>query len=134
MKRSTTLLTLLFATLFSVAAMATDPVKGSPEVRILPSQAGMLKVLYVNAHEKTVHVKIIGQEGLLINDKVKLSKDDNGFIKLYNLKKLDAGTYWIEISDPSMVVKYEITYQNNQMVWAHYWDGMMPANEALASN
>ncbi|MCA6074084.1 hypothetical protein [Fulvivirga sedimenti] len=134
MKRTTTLLTLVLATLFSISAMATDPINGTPEVKILPTEAGKLKVLYVNGHEKTVHVKIFGQDGLLIDDKVKLNNTDNGFIKMYNLKKLDAGKYWIEISDASMVVKYEITYQNNQMVWATYWDGMLPADEGLASN
>ena len=134
MKRTTTLLTLAFAALFSFAAYATEPEKGTPQIRLLPTEAGMVKVLYVNGHEKTVHVKIFGQDGLLINDKVKLSKDDNGFIRFYNLKQLEAGTYWVEISDASMAVKYEITYQNNQMVWAKYWDSMLPSDQGLASN
>ena len=126
-------MTLAFAVLFSFSAFASDPIKKGPEAKLLPTEAGMLKVLYVNAHEKSVRGKIYGQDGLLISDKVKLAKDENGFIRSYNLKKIDAGTYWVEISDTSTVVKYEITYQNNKMVWAKYWDGMMPADNGLAA-
>ena len=133
MKR-TTLATLAIATLISFASFASDPIGKSSTVKILPTKAGMVKVLYVNDHEKKVNVKITGQEGLVINDKVKLTEDDNGFLRSYNLEKLEPGTYWIEISDSSMAVKYQVTYQNNQIVWAKYWDGMLPANEGLASN
>ncbi|MEJ2005980.1 MAG: hypothetical protein P8X57_13695 [Cyclobacteriaceae bacterium] len=133
MKRST-LLTLAFATLFSFTAFASDPIGKPTSVKILPTKAGMVKVLYVNDQEKKVDVKIFGQEGLVIKDRVKLSKSDNGFLRSYNLKELEPGTYWVEISDSNTVVKYEITYQNNQIVWAKYWNSMMPSNEALASN
>ncbi len=133
MKR-TTLLTLAIATLISFASFASDPIGKSQSVKILPTKAGMVKILYVNSHEKKVNVKIIGQEGLVIKDKVKLTEDDNGFLRSYNLKQLEPGTYWIEISDSSTAVKYQVTYQNNQIVWAKYWDGMMPADEGLASN
>jgi len=133
MKRST-VLTLAFATLFSFAAFASDPIGKIPQVKLLPTEAGMVKVLYVNDIEKKVSIKIFGQEGLLIKDKVKLADDDNGFLRSYNLKELEPGIYWIEIADSSMSVKYQVTYQNNQIVWAKYWDGMLPADEGLASN
>jgi hypothetical protein len=133
MKRST-LLTLAFATLFSFAAFASDPIGNSPQVKLLPTEAGMIKVLYVNALEKKVSVKIIGQEGLVLRDKVKLSDNDNGFLRSYNIKDLDPGTYWIEISDSGTSVKYQITYQNNQIVWARYWESMMPTDQGLAYN
>jgi len=133
MKRST-VLTLAFATLFSFAAFASDPIGKNPQVKLLPTEAGMVKVLYVNDIEKKVSIKIFGQEGLLIKDKVKLADDDNGFLRSYNLKELEPGIYWIEIADSSMSVKYQVTYQNNQIVWAKYWDGMLPADEGLASN
>lgn len=133
MKRTTALLTMVFTVLVTLSSFAGDPGQ-KPEVKLLPADAGMIKVLYVNGHEKNINVKIFGQDGLLIKDKVKLSKGDKGFVKIYNLKELEAGSYRIEISDASMTVSYQVTYQNNQTVWAHYWDGMMPANEGLASN
>ena len=134
MKRTTTtLLSIVFTVLVTMSSFASDPGK-SPQVKLLPAEDGMIKVLYVNGHEKKVNVKIFGQEGLLINDKVKLSSGDKGFVRLYNLKNLEAGEYRIEISDASTSISYRVTYQNNQTVWAQYWDGMLPANEGLASN
>lgn len=133
MKRSATLLSMVFTVLVTLSSFASDP-GNNPEIKLLPAEAGMIKVLYVNGHEKKVNVKIFGQEGLLISDKVKLSDSDKGFVKLYNLKDLEAGEYRIEISDASMSISYRVTYQNNQTVWAQYWDGMVRSNEGLASN
>lgn len=105
----------------------------TPEVRILPTTPGYVKVLYVNNSAAVVNVRISGLDGTIMNDKVKLTKGSKGFLKFYNLKALEPGNYWVEISDAGMEVRYEISFQPNQVVWARHWDSLLPEGEGLAS-
>ncbi len=114
---------LLVAPIIATAQLST---KHSPKVEIMPSQPGILKVLYVNDQEKKVKVKIIGSKGLLFADRITLEDDSKGFVKRYDLNELETGIYWVEISNQNMTVKYQFDYLDDKKVFAHYWQWANP--------
>ena len=135
MKLTTTLLAGLL-TLLSLSAGATDPENKETIARVLPSkEEGFVKVFYMNPSEKKVEIKFYGDKGLITRDVVRASKYENGFIKVYDLNKLETGDYTIEISDNGMTVTYPISFdENKNTVWARQWDNFSQNNQIVSSN
>ena len=124
-------------TVFSFGvANATEPEGKESVVKILPSKKGSIKVLYINASEKKVDIRIYGHKGLIIKDQITSDKFDKGFVKIYNLNNLKTGEYFVEITDSGMSIKYPISIdkKGSNKVWAKHWDKYEPQKQVIASN
>ncbi|MEM6358717.1 MAG: hypothetical protein AAF149_09200 [Bacteroidota bacterium] len=133
MKLKTTIFAVAL-TVLSAAAFASDNANGDPVIKILPSpEANVLKLLYVNDMDGTVQVKFYEGSALVKKDKIKEKDFEKGFIKRYDLSELKAGIYQVEIISEGMSVKYELSVNPGQPLWARSWSGHMPAGQAIAS-
>ena len=135
MKLKTTTLALLL-TVISLAAIAGEPAKNEPTVKLLPSRhANTLKLLYVNDQNVDVKIKLYNERGIVKKDVIPGRRYKKGFVKNYDLGNLAPGIYWVEISLKGMSVKYEIRTANNQPVWATHWKSFFPgADESIIAS
>jgi hypothetical protein len=115
---------------------ATDPGKKKTAkkqvttVKLLPSDAGFIKVLYVSGSSNKVQVSISGYE-LNFHEKIRLSNSDNGFLKRYDLSDIQQGTYTIKVSDATMSFEFQVEKRANNTLWATYWDAFLPEPESV---
>jgi len=134
MKLSTT----IFAALLTVVSLnltaATNPKHQEPVVKILPStEAGLVKLLYVNNEERQVNITFYDVDGMIIKDKIKAKKFDGGFVKMYDLSELESGKYWVKVADSNTEVKYEIIHSTEKPVIASYWNNGISTEKVIAS-
>jgi hypothetical protein len=108
MKTKTTFMTgLIFFSAMSFAATYSNA-QSDPAVKILPTtEKGILKILYAYPTDKAVSIKFYNESGLIISDKVSKSYQ-KGFSKKYDLSRLKAGDYWVEITSPELSVTYKL--------------------------
>lgn len=133
MKIKTTIFALALVVISS-AAFATNGSTGDPVIKILPSKtANTLKLLYVNDMDETVQVKFFDNNGLVKRDKIKGKDFEKGFVRNYDLSDLKAGIYQVEIISGGMSVKYELSVNPDQPLWARSWSGHLPSEQAIAS-
>lgn len=112
----------------STASMATDPKKKDVAIKILPSgKAGLVKLLYVNPDEKAAVVTLHSANGVIFTETVRSSRFNKGFIKLYDVSMLKSGTYWLEVQDSELSVKYELALKDGNM-WVNYWNNYLPSS------
>lgn len=101
-------LTLTLAVLVTVigTAFATGNDKKDSRVTVLPGQ-DRYKLIYTGDEATTVKIRVRDENGkLLRTDRI---KNETGFMKPYNTKKLNAGTYTFEVTDKYGVVEQEFT-------------------------
>ena len=109
MKTSTITAGLVILLAASFTAVNARQLGGEPPVKILPaSQNGFLKVLFASETDKAVEVKFYNENKMLVFDKIKGSSSRNGFIKKYDVSRLNSENFWIEISSAGMDVTYKI--------------------------
>jgi len=134
MKTQIKLLATLLLITSSFAAFSIDPPADTKNVQVLPATAGTLKVLYFNPNEKNVTVRIYDEKGLLFKDLVKIEKEQNGFIKRYDVSEIKSAEFWVEIGDNDQSSKFRVTQDTKGNIWATYWDDYRQQGEALAAN
>ncbi|MBL6446053.1 hypothetical protein JMN32_07030 [Fulvivirga sp. 29W222] len=123
---------LLLLLLISSGALAQGPQGDQIGAKILPSgERGIVKLLYVNPGESQVSINFYGKKGLLFNEEIKSNQFKNGFIKYYDLKSMKSGSYWVEIADSEMSIRYEIIFTDDIM-WVSYWNNYTPQTEVAA--
>ncbi|TRX61193.1 hypothetical protein FNH22_03820 [Fulvivirga sp. M361] len=131
MKLTTTILAALLCA-FSLAAVAQTQEK--PVVKLLPSNKGYLKVLYVGQRPvKDVEVVFYSADRIIKKDKIRGKKIDGGFLKQYDLSKVPPGNYWVEISTEDVITKYKFTTYEEQPLWVSWWDHFKSERKVIAS-
>ncbi|MEM6523305.1 MAG: hypothetical protein AAGF85_19990 [Bacteroidota bacterium] len=132
MKLKTTIFAVAL-TILSVSAFANNG-SNDPVIKILPTpSASTLKLLYVNDIEGSVKVKFYRGASLIKKDQIKEKDFKKGFVKRYDLSELDAGIYQVEIISEGMSVKYEVSINPNQPLWARSWSSHLPSGQVIAS-
>ena len=134
MKTKIKLLAALILVASSFTAFSIDPPQAEKNVQVLPALAGTLKVLYFNADEKNITVRIYTENGLIFKDKVKIAEDEKGFIKRYDVSEIKSEEFWVEIGDSDMASKFRVKQDEKGKLWATYWDDYLPATTAVAAN
>ena len=134
MKTKIKLLAALILVASSFTAFSIDPPKTGKNVQVLPALAGTLKVLYFNADEKNITIRIYTDNGLIFKDKVKISEDEKGFIKRYDVSEIKSEEFWVEIGDSDMASKFRVKQDEKGKLWATYWDDYLPATTSVAAN
>ncbi|MEM9856381.1 MAG: hypothetical protein AAF843_03440 [Bacteroidota bacterium] len=127
---------IIFALILTVLSTATFAQQSSndPIVKILPlPTANMLKLLYVNDVEGAVQVKFYSGNALIKRDKIRGRNFEKGFVKKYDLSDLKAGIYQVEVISGGMSVKYELSVNPGQPLWARTWENHLSPEQAIAS-
>jgi hypothetical protein len=100
------------ATIVMLAALFTSVQAQSlnePIIKILPSnQPGLLKILYVHDTDRSVDVKFYSNEGLIASDRIKGGTFKKGFLKRYDVSRINSEKFRIEISDESRSLWYTV--------------------------
>lgn len=101
---------ILLAGLFIIVGAAHAQQILEPSVRILPTaEKGILKVLYAYNTGQSVSVKFFNEDGLLLSDRIKANTFQNGFMKKYDVRKIESKSFFVEISSARMSVTYKMT-------------------------
>lgn len=88
-------------------------------VKILPAkEKGVIKILYAKEIEKWVEVKFFTEEGIIATDEIKGKDHPRGFLKKYDLRRVNLENYWVEITSPDLSVTYKLTGSDNDNVTA----------------
>src|SRR5882724_6119232 len=106
---------IILATIFSNTQAQTEiPVK------ILPSaQAGLIKILFVHENLQSVQVKFYNSNGLYTLDFIDKNTFQSGFLKRYDISKVESEDFWIEISlaDLSVTSTYKMTKSKDKKTY-----------------
>jgi hypothetical protein len=89
---------------FAVTAQSNDPA-----VKILPAaEQGTLKLVYAYDSGNPVVVKFIDENGLLKTDRISEGSFNNGFLKKYDVSRIKARGFWVEVSSGDLTVRYKM--------------------------
>lgn len=89
---------------FAVTAQSNDPA-----VKILPAaEQGTLKLVYAHDSRNPVVVKFIDENGLLKTDRIHAGSFNHGFIKKYDVNRIQATSFWVEVSSGDLTVRYKM--------------------------
>lgn len=89
---------------FAVTAQSNDPA-----VKILPAaEQGTLKLVYAHDSRNPVVVKFIDENGLLKTDHIRAGSFNHGFLKKYDVSRIQAASFWVEVSSGDLTVRYKM--------------------------
>ena len=95
--------------MLSAAFTAANAQLDEPAVKILPSvEKGIIKVLYAIDSDKAVEVKFLNESGLITLDKIKAGSFNKGFLKKYDISRIDGKSFWVEVSSADLTVRYKM--------------------------
>lgn len=119
MKKKMTIVTGLATALFLLAFQYTNAQAiNEPAVKVIPTnENGSVKVIYAHDNALPVEVKFFGEDGLVISDKISTESFDRGFIKKYDIQKLAATTYWVEVSTKEFSSTYKLVKSADRKGW-----------------
>ncbi len=105
-----------------------------PVVRILPFyQEGFVRLLVMESSEAPVTVKFYKGNNLLSTDKVQASNYENGFIKLYDVRKLKNGDYSVKVESKGKKAVQTFTISDNEPLWAQSAKNDIEGSERIAA-
>ncbi len=120
MKTRINILATLIFLVASIAAYSTEPPVRN--VQVLPAEEGILKVLYYNPAVKKATVKIFNENGLVFQDQVRIDRNEDGFLKRYEIRDCKSQVFWVEIGDKDMSYRFKVRQDHNGKMYATYWD------------
>ena len=133
MKTQKTILATLAIVMASTFSFG-QTINNKSEVRVLPHhESGVLRLLYSGEEKETVTVKFYSGNALISKDKVKADKFNKGFIKLYDLRKLEAGDFKVEVETSGKSTGYAFTINEDKNIWVQYWNDYAIGQEVIAS-
>lgn len=98
---------MLFAALLTVISAASFATGGN-DVKVISDSSAVFKLYYSKPLVAKVKVKIFNAEGeKVFSESI---KNENGFVRPYNMSSLPAGTYKFEIDDNTEIETFEFVY------------------------
>lgn len=93
-----------------------------PTVKILPHQVhNELRVMYVGSEAAALKIEIRGQGKTITRDYIKAGSFDKGFIRLYDVSRLNDGEYTLLVNAGDFEAEHTFTVAADQHLWAQYW-------------
>lgn len=91
------------------AAVASAQSANADFVKVLPAKdPGKIKFLYALKVESPVKVKIYDGRRIMFLDRIDNGPYPEGVSRIYDVKSLARGTFWLEVSSPEMELRYMI--------------------------
>jgi len=113
MKTKTILLGVVIAAISLLSINQASAQNEAIQAKVLPSQKGMIKVIYSNPTEEPVEIKFSDRDGIIKKDKISGESFDNGFAKRYKIKRQSGDAFWVEINSQDVSVTYKMTSTRN---------------------
>lgn len=121
---------LLSATAWTANAQDSD----QPAIKILPAaEEGKLKLVYARSSQKAVNVKFIGENGLLTSDRISAGSFDKGFIKKYDISRIQGKTFWVEVSSADLTVRYKLVESKDGKSFVPYLEQTTYNHQTVAT-
>jgi hypothetical protein len=119
---------ILFAAI-NVNAQSQD----DSRVKILRTpEAGVIKLLYAINTDETLQVKFSTREGEIASDKIKGGPYPKGFLKKYDVSKINSSDIWIEVSSSNMTVVYRLVPSKDRKAFTPYLEKTIYNHELVA--
>ena len=104
-----TLIILIGMVIALTASVAVFAQSNEPGINIWPAaEKGMLKVVYIHDSQNPVVVKFIDENGVLKTDRIKAGTFNRGFLKKYDVSRIRARHFWVEVSSGDLTVRYKL--------------------------
>jgi hypothetical protein len=99
----------VFVTLLTINSVSYAQTSNDPKIKILPSdRADVLKVLFVSEINEPVIVTFYRGAEVLGSDKIKGNRYSRGFLKKYDISKIKAKEFTIEVASAHQSATYKI--------------------------
>lgn len=105
----------------------------SATVKLLPSEEGMVRLLYVGNSESTVTIKFMSGNKVITQDRIKSFKYDKGFVKYYDISEMWKKDITISVEADDVTFSQSFTQKSNDPLWAQYWTKQLNNNTIIAS-
>jgi hypothetical protein len=102
-------------------------------IKILPSKAGILKVHYAMAVNESITVKFFTKDGLISTDRIE-GAYENGLMKRYDIKNINAKDYWVEVSSPKLTVTYHVVPSKDKQTFTSHLEKTTYNYPVVAAN
>ncbi len=113
MKTKTIILGVVVAAISSFTISKAKAQVQEPAVKIVSTtDHDLIKVIYGYDTNEAVEVKFITADGIVKTDKIYGKSFSGGFLKKYNVEKMQGG-FWVEVESPELTVTYKMTTAKN---------------------
>lgn len=101
---------LFFAACFVALASLEAGAQSKPTlVGIVPGgEPGLIKLIYARHSADAVTVRFINDDGIVATDRIGAGKLSRGFQKKYDVSRIQAGDFWIELRSGEYQVRYKV--------------------------
>ena len=103
------------------------------QVKILPSEKGMVKLMYTGDSESAVKVRFLSGDKVITRDQIKSFEFEKGFVKYYDISKLWKNNITIEVTADDMAFSQSFDQKSNYPLWAQYYNNQSNNNTKIAS-
>jgi hypothetical protein len=106
-----------------------------PTIKILPSnKPGLLKILYVHDTDQSVDVRFYNDEGLIASDRIDAGTFKKGFLKRYDISRISAERFKIEIVDENRSLMYSVKASDDNKAYTCVYERTTYLQPAVASS
>jgi hypothetical protein len=114
MKTKTIILGVVVAAISTFTISKAKAQAQEPAVKIISTiDHDVIKVIYGYDTNEAVEVKFINADGIVKTDKINGKAFSGGFLKKYNVEKMQGGAFWVEVESPELTVTYKMTTAKN---------------------
>ncbi len=114
MKTKTIILGVVVAAISTFTISKAKAQAQEPAVKIVSTiDHDVIKVIYGYDTNEVVEVKFINADGIVKTDKINGKHFSGGFLKKYNVEKMQGGAFWVEVESPELSVTYKMTTAKN---------------------
>ncbi len=114
MKTKTIILGVVVAAISTFTISNAKAQSQEPAVKIVSTiDQDVIKVIYGYDTNEAVEVKFINADGILKTDKINGNAFSGGFLKKYNVEKMQGSAFWVEVESPELSVTYKMTIAKN---------------------
>jgi hypothetical protein len=83
-------------------------------------EPGVIKLLYAINTDEPLQVKFSTREGQIASDEIKGGPYPKGFLKKYDVRKINGNDFWIEVSSSNMTVVYRVVPARDRKTFIPY--------------
>ena len=113
-----------------VQAQVTDE---AAKIKILPSNAGILKVHYAMEINEPITVRFFNRDGVVATDVIE-GNYEKGLMKRYNVKNINTRDFWVEVSSSRLTVTHHVVPSKDKQSFASYLEKTTYNYPVVASN
>lgn len=115
----------------SIHASAQSQIASQVKILRTPDP-GVIKLLYANESTEALHIRFFDSNGEVGYDRIS-GKFPNGFLKKYDVRDLQKGAFWIEVTTPGASVVYRVTTSKDGKSFSSFLEKESYQHQIVAS-